>query len=285
MATADSIWAYARRSCFERYGSQADQEILDAVNDAISLIAQERLWPRYQQIGALTFVAPEEHTLTLVLDDATVTTAGTWPTDLTGYALLIDDHLYAFSSRTSDTVAELDAAWPFASATKTATLVKDSYALPDDCWRIFGLHPGSSWIWGGLQLPATEVWMRRASVPYAQEYPTAWGVAGNRLLLYPYPSEAARVSIIYYRAPTLPTDGADVLDVDGLHLPLLHRAVDYQMALRYGAGEGGPLGTLEAQYQRALARAVSLDNGPQGFPALGSEFHTSKVPDWRRRRL
>jgi len=264
--TASDLWAYARRMVRNANGTQADTEIKQAVNDALDMIAQERLWPRYKTHGELS-LAGEYSTGTIAIVQASTNvtlTGGTWPTAAASFKLLIDGKVYRIASRTSGTVLVLTTAWADASITgESYVLFRDEYTLPSDCMRMGRLLPGTGWAASPEPVGFEQILEFQNASATGQKYPSCWAIHGSgasdKILLYPYPSDPNHLAFWYYRKPAALTASVDEGDWDPQHINLLRRAIDYQMAIRYETCVAGNPEVCYSRYQVALSKATSND--------------------------
>lgn len=279
--TASDLWAYARRMARNANGTQADTEIKQAVNDALDMIAQERLWPYYKTHGEVSFADDySTGTIAITQGSANVTlTTGTWPSNAASCKIRIGGKVYRVSSRTSDSVIVLASAWAAASITgETYVLFQDEYTLPSDCMRIGALLPGSNWGMGVEPMGLDQILAAQQVSVSGSKYPTQWAVhahgATAKLIVYPYPNEANILHFWYYRKPAALVNSLDEADWDAQHVQLLRRAIDYQMSLRYPETcvAGNPDATFQ-RYLSALARAVPNDKTTTRRPGPVSGFN------------
>lgn len=263
------LTAYARVQARNVVGSQSDTVLLQAVNNAIAWVATSHLWERYKTHGEISLQAPyTTGTVTTVEDDATVTLAtGSWPTWAAYGKLLISGKLYRIASRTSTSEVELTTAWKGTGVTAaTYQLVRDEYTLPTDCLKFGRFYPGMAWGYGGNPSAMEMVLEAQHNYSYGLKYPEMWCIHGSgnsdKLMLYPWPTASNNLPFWYYRKPALLTAGGDTADFDALHLELLQRSIDYQIAIRYESCVAGDPEKCMRRLLEALARFANNDKTP-----------------------
>ncbi len=272
--TASDLWAYARRMARDRTGSKSDTEIKQLVNDALDTISQEQEWP-FLLTDRGTFsldAAYATGTLTLTNGSTTcVLAVGTWPSWAASGKLKISGKTYFISSRTSGTDIEMATAWK-ETTTSTATFVifRDEYALASDMMKFGAIHMGETWSWGVEPVGFEHFLEVQNDHNYQDHRPGIFAIAGNKIRLWPMPSEDVLINYSYYKKPAALVSSTDEADWDPMHVLLLRRAIDYQVSLRYeDTPAGDPRKTGEA-YERALSRAKPMTKQPMLMPAVGN---------------
>jgi hypothetical protein len=265
--TASSLWAYARRMYKDHVGIKADTEIREAVDEALAMIATARDWPWYETVGQITLNAHyQTGTVTVTNGSSAVTlTGGTWPSwaGTFGEILLSDGLWYEVLTRDSGTQVTLTTPWAGTTGSGGAyTLAQMQYALPSDCRKIDSVVRSRFWVWGPEPVSratlevAKRTWISGASVAQL------WSIERDRLVVWPYPEQAATINVLYSRAPAALTTGTDVADWDSVQIELLRRAIDYQIAAR-GDCAAGDRQTCLAAYKEVLSRAFDQDRTSQ----------------------
>lgn len=265
------LTAYARAQARDASGTKADTLIQQCVNDALAWVATAKYWEYYKTYGDLTLREPYS-TGTLAISNASTTctlSGGTWPTWAASGKLKINGKVYRIASRSSGSVVVLATAWAEdAETAATFTIFQDEYTLASDCLKFGRPLPGQGWGWGGEPSTLDRVLEAQNSLITGQTYPSMFAVHGSgnsaKLIVYPYPSGSEDVlcAYWYYRKPAILSSGSDTVDMDVLHLELVHRAIDYQIAIRY---ESGVAGAPEICYKRLMEcfnRFASNDKGP-----------------------
>lgn len=264
--TLGELMSYGRRMVRDAVGTKADTDLKSAINDALSVIARERKWPWYERQGTFTLNAKYiTGTLTVTQASATVTLAGgTFPTWVSSDAQLeINGQWHRISTRDSGAQVTLVTAWGEASASVTAWAVfQDEYALPADCLRFGRVFPGEGWVYGGEPSSYESVLQAKNGALWGQRYPLVWAIHKNRIVLWPYPDTATNLQYMYWLKPATLTNTLDEADWDPMHVELLHRSIDYQLALRFGAIVSGDPNACLTRYQQALAKAMPMDKSP-----------------------
>lgn len=257
--------AYARRQAHDAVGAKADLDISAAVNGAVAMIARERQWTWFQTLGEINMVAAySTGTISIAAGGTTVTlVGGVFPTWSASGKILYDGKWLRVATRTDDTHVVLAAAWGGAAVVSKAFVIyQDEYTLPTDCGRFGRLYPGSSWVWGGEPSGLEDVLQAYNGYSGPQTYPQMWALYKNKIIVWPYPSTAVQVNVLYYRLPAVVTVDATELDWDAQQLELLERAIDLQLTFRFGTIVAGDAGTCRAIYQDALSRAVKNEKVP-----------------------
>ncbi len=162
---------------------------------------------------------------------------------------------------------ELTTAWKgTAVAAVTYSLVRDEYTLPTDCLKFGRFYPGMAWGSGGSPSGLEAVLEAQHGFSYGLSYPEMWCVHGSgnsdKLMLYPWPTASSNLPFWYYRKPALLSSGGDTADVDPLHLELLQRSVDYQIAIRYETCVAGDPEKCMRRLLEAMSRFANNDKTP-----------------------
>jgi hypothetical protein len=175
---------------------------------------------------------------------------------------------YEVLTRDSDTQVTLTTTWAGTTASGGSyTLAQMQYPLPSDCRKVDSVVRSRFWVWGPEPVSravlevAKRTWISGASVAQM------WAIERDRLVVWPYPEQAATVNILYSRAPAALTTGTDVADWDPVQLELLRRAIDYQIAARGDCAAGDRTACFGA-YKEALGRNYDQDRTSQS-PRVG----------------
>lgn len=269
--TASDLWAYARRMARNRVGNQADTEIKQIVNDALDMVAQECEWPfLLTDRGTISLDAfYNTGTLTLTNGLTTVTLAsGTWPSWAASGKLKIAGRTYFIASRTSNSVLVLSTAWKETTSSGVSyTLFRDEYSLPSDLMRFGSIQLGEGWCWGTDPVGMDQLLDIQNDNNYGDSSPSYFAIAGNKLRLWPFPSQDKLFNFSYYKKPAALTTSTDEADWDAQHVMLLRRAIDYQCALRYEDCVAGDSAKTQAAYERALSKAKPMNKSPMHLPS------------------
>lgn len=263
------LTAYARVQARNVVGTQSDTVLLQAVNNAIGWIATAKFWERYKTHGEISLQEPySTGTIATTVGSTTVAlTTGTWPTWAASGKLLTEGKIYRVSSRTSNSAIVLPTAWAAtALTTSTYVLFRDEYTLPTDCLKFGRFFPGQGWGWGGDPCAMDALLEAQHSYSYAQKYPAMWCVQGSgnsdKLMLFPYPNVSNQLPFWYFRKPAALVSGGDTADVDALHLELIQRSIDYQIAIRYESCVAGSPETCMRRLLECFHRMASNDKAP-----------------------
>lgn len=272
---ASNLWGYALRQFIDRQGSKADTEKKQIVNDALHWLSLEKDWPWLHRLGVVDLVADyDTGTIAINNADKTVTlTGGTWPSWAANGDLVIDGQMYEIASRTSGSEVELKETWNSASISgESYVIMRYRYTLPTDLLRTDELLFGQTWPWGADAVSDAVLEMYRNTWQFGQSTPNVWSIAKNQLKVWPWPTAARRVNILYYAQPAELTDSADEADWDPMQIVLLRRAIDYQVSLRGNCVAGTKQQCL-MQLNEQLASAAPRDKtatdrrlyGPHGL--------------------
>ncbi len=188
--------------------------------------------------------------------------------------------MYNVASR--DSTTQLTLAEDFGFDTETAasyTLFRDNYPLPTDLIRFKNLHQGVNWYWGQSPISYDNLYERKTQWKQSSTKHWAFAVAYGNLYLYPWPSQDGDVNITYQKRIGEYSDSSSVVDFSPIHKHVLHRCIDYNVALRFGNTAGGLDSTAcERAYRKTLSDAIDADQQPDKFPP-------DAVPNRRYRRL
>ena len=240
---ASSLWSYAKRVARDRSGARSDEVIRSAVNDAIAMLSRDldsQWWHRQKDITLRG--AYEVGTIDATQGSPTITLTGgvfpSWSSDA-GARLRIGGRMYEVGSRDSDT--QLTLAVPYSGETVTDgsySLLSISTALPDNLLRIQEIFYGQDWVWGTTPVSFSELVGYQRAYQWTQDRSYAWAIAQARIHVWPAPENDSQVSLTYYAKPMALVSSSDTADVDPIHLDILYRAIDHQIALRFGDTEG-----------------------------------------------
>jgi hypothetical protein len=268
--TLSSLMSYGRRMVKDAVGTKADTDLKSAINDALFMLAREKHWPWFERQSTIRLYAPFESTTGSVVftnGSATVTLSGdTFPTTITSdWQFKANGQWHRIASRDSTTQCTLVSVWGDATTTLTAgnwSVFCDEYALPTDCARFGRIYPGTGWVWGGAPTSYEAVLSAKNCYLYKQKFDEAYAIHRDRIVLWPYPSQNINMQVFYLGMPTTLVNTSDTADWDPLHLEVLQRAIDYQLALRWGQTVSGDAGACYSRYGAALAKAMPADRSP-----------------------
>lgn len=265
------LQAYGRRQYRDRTGAKADAEILQSINDALVMISQTRIWDWYQEPLDLSLQAPfSTGTIAFTQGSTTCVISGTtWPTWAALGEIYCNGQYHRITSRDSGTNVTLTIAWAEATVSFVApafVLFQDNYALPANCQRFGRLLYGTQWVWGGDPVGWEQYLDSKNRYIYGQQGPRCWAIRRQNVYLWPYPSITRLINGWYYRQPAALVLPTDLADWDPMHVFLLHRAIDYQLALRGDCMAGDP-GECIAEFKKALADAATNDKSPLVHPS------------------
>lgn len=271
---ASALFAYARRMCRDRVGTRSDEVIKQIVNSALATIARESQSNHWLKEGQLDIHgAYSTGTIAITTDTATVTlTAGTFPTWATSGVLRIGSKLYQIASRDSATQLTLSATYRGETLTaSTYDLWHFAYDLPDDMFQLHQIFYGQDWTWGDTPIGFAEFTELKHEWLIELSGSTAWTIAAGALQLWPAPAVDTTITYAYRAKPAYLTSGGDVADFPAANIDVLYKAIDYEVALRFGDTEGMQTASDALRvYQKALQSMASNDlNMPRRVSPIG----------------
>jgi hypothetical protein len=278
---ASALWAYARRQPRGVTGDLADAGLKDIVNDALTMLAKEHSWYWYESKGSLALVAPYSTGTVALTQGSNIVTlsGGTWPSWAASGSLRLGQEVYEVSARNSDTELVLLTNFVTDSeAAATYVLFQDAYALPTDLYRMGDILYGTSWTWGRDPMSWMEFNRLKADGATGSTSAFGWCVQRDDLWLWPYPTQARKLDFTYYRKPTELTSAEDEADWDPAHVDVLHRAIDYQIAVQFGttSADGSQPLCLKL-YKEAIVNLISNDRRPvRHGPPMGHGLAQSR---------
>lgn len=280
-----SLKTYGRFQIRGNVGTAADTMLTSGINDALGDLAKAHKWSWLATDGMLTFRATyATGTLAFTQDSTQVTlTGGTWPTWIAdGGKILYQGIYYIVATRDSDTVIHMEQAWSQGSVSGVGYVAYlNTYTLPTDC-MIFGkAFPGMGWGWRPDPVSYSSLVEYMANNNFQAPNPGLFAIQGDQLVLWPAPSTTRNWPILYYRKPSTLVNNTDVADWDPLQLTVLQRAIDYQLALRFGTVLAGTPKECEEALQRALALAINNDRENAQRTGTGRAPRNITVADMR----
>lgn len=273
-----TLKTYARLQARGNVGTAANTMIASAINDGLGMVARAFKWSWLQSDGDLIFNEPySTGTLTLTNNDATVTlSGGTFPTwAANGGKLLINGIYYRIATRTSGTEVEMTTEWAEATTTSSYVMYRDEYSLPTDC-MIFGkVFPGTGWGWKPDPVSFSSLREYQARNNFNSPLPGLFAIQNGKIIVWPAPSTTRNWPCIYYRLPATLVNDTDEADWDPLQIEVLQRAIDYQLAVRFGPIMHGDADTCLKHYEKALNLAVNNDR--ENAPRAGTGRAPNRV--------
>ena len=268
---ASDLWTYTRQQAHDDTGPAADQKVKRVVNRAMDMVAKDRVsnwWLRRASLavsGSLTF------TITLTKASATATsTSGSFPTWAANLARFnVNSQVVDIISQTNATNVVMSGVWNGATGSYSATLFRDTYALPTNMYQFGRILPGQRWGWGGDPVSAEVIWENQNAANYQQQGPSLFGVFSGNLVLAPYPSTDATYIYTYHARPAPLVNSGDVADIDPAQIEIIHRAIDYQVALEFGGSVAGDAPSCMKAYTECRSRSVTTDRLPADLPGMG----------------
>lgn len=272
--TASDFWSHLRRMSGNKTGAQADARIIQAGNDALDQLAKERDWSWYLRRGYLSIQAPYRTgtvSITQGSQQATLV-GGTWPTWAASGKLYVSNSTPAIDvlSRDSATVLTLAGAWNNTAVTGgTYTLFQDAYTLPVNLLRFGYILPGQNWGWGGAPTPIENIWRLQNVFTTSNSFPAQFGIAQGKVIVYPYPSQAATFGYTFRARPQPLSSSSDIIDIDPAFKEVLWKAGTYQISVQFGESVAGKPSDTLPMYQNALNSLPSNEKTPTELPGTG----------------
>ena len=263
---ASALWSYARRQARGVSGDLADATVRDIVNDALTMLAKEHSWYWYESRASMVLVEPySTGTVAVTKGSTTVTlSGGTWPTVAAAGSIRVGNDTYEIATRGSDTEVTLSVA--YAGETDAATSFvwfQEAYSMPLDMYRTGDILYGNDWIWGRDPVSWMEFNRLRAGFATGSASAAVWSVQRNMLWLWPWPTVGRKLDFTYYRKPTELASAEDEADWDPAHVDVLHRAIDYQIAVQFGTTSAdGSQPLCLSLYKQAVVGLISNDRRP-----------------------
>lgn len=261
--TASALWAYARRVAHNTSGTLADQVIKELVNDALDRVSAEYHW---NYLTRYTTVAIEGSystgTVSISQGSTTVTlSGGTFPSWAASGQLEVSGKVYNVSSRDSNTQLTLETSLGQGDLTdESYVLYQDSYSLPTDCISFKSLHYGTEWSYGHEPVSFDEFMRAKSGLSFSGATASCFTVQYGKLWLYPYPSTDTDVMVAYRKRIGTLTSSGDSVDWQSIHRNVLNRAIDLEIAIRYGETAGGlDMEACQRAYESAVRAAVAND--------------------------
>lgn len=280
--TLANLKTYARYQVRGNVGTAADAMIVSAINDGLFTAAKEFKHSWLQEDGNLTFQAAySTGTITLTLNSPTVTLVnGTFPTWAASGNIYYGGQFFEIASRDSATQITLVANWAKATASGLSYVIyQDAYDLPSNCLVFNKALPGTGWGWGPdpISFPSLRVYQTSNNVQ--SNVPSCFAIKENQIIVWPHPGETRNWSIVYYRRPATLVNNSDEADWDPLNLEVLQRAIDVQLAIRFGPIMHGDVDQCEKDYRSALNKAIANDKENANRPGMGRGVRRFNIGD------
>lgn len=285
--SAAQLWAYTRRQFVDQTGTKADTIIKSVVNDALDMVSSERCWQHLYRRGALSLKGPySTGTITITNGSANVELAGgTWPTWAASGKLWVSNQIIDVYTRTDNDTLTLAAAWDAATITgATYVLYQNEYDLPDDMWKFHRCLPGQRWGYGAVPTEISSVVEAEAAAVYGQTFPDMFAVAAGSFTCWPYPNADAVMIFTYWARPARLTVDTDIAEWDPVHLEVLKRAIDYQLANNQPGKAKTDVDTALKAYKEALGR-IATDKAPVDVAPVGVDLSVNSDPNQRWKRV
>ena len=257
---------YARLRMANSSTTNATTIIKTAVNNAMKRVGREDFY-EFLRRGRINMVATySTGTVTVTKDSATLTGSGSaWSTAAVAAKdkIIVNANTnveHEVSSVGGETTITLVNEWVDTTAAAQAyNIYRNSFAVPSTAGSEFRkmFEPeGEDFFLTWVSPPLFES-IKLADKNQTSSDPEWATVINGRIELYPYPTSTDVIDYLYYAWPkTLSADGGTI-DLDDTKLPLLHRAIDVELALFPGV-DMNP-GEAEAIYSKYLQDFISSD--------------------------
>lgn len=284
--SAAQLWAYIRRQFVDSVGTKADTIIKSVANDALDMVSSERLWPHLLRRAMLNLHGPySTGTITITNGSANVElVGGTWPSWAASGKLFVQNQIIEVYGRTdNDTLTMADTWGATTISGATYILYQNEYDLPDDLWRFHKNLPGQRWGWGATPMSIANVLEAENAAVYSQRFADVFCIANGSFICWPYPQSDEMLAYTYYARPARLVNDTDIADWDPVHLEVLKRAMDYQLARQVGKSMAGDAATTLSAYREALSRLTVQDKSATDVPAVGLDLSIGREsPRWKR---
>lgn len=282
--TLSELRAYGRLQIKDVLGTKSNTMLDSGINDALANVAKAHgaQWNWLKRISSVN-VNPNYSTGTLTLTNNATTcvlATGTWPTYAdNGYCkiqVLGKWYRITSGSKVGQSVTLTDTFYETTGSTYGYVLYQDTYALASDCLRFGRMFPGMFWGTEPHQ-EAYETILDWYNVNASgQNYPRSYGIANNnRIILFPYPTSTHDIRYLYYAKPATLVNLTDEADWDPMHLEVLQRAIDHELAIRFGSVLAGTVQETLATYNIVLNRAMATDkDSPKRSGLIGGNRRT-----------
>lgn len=288
--TLSELRAYGRLQIKDVLGTKSDTMLTSGINDALANLgkAHGAQWNWLKRIGSIN-INPIYSTGTLTLTNNATTcvlATGTWPTYAdNGFCkiqVLGKWYRITSGSKSGQSVSLTDTFYETTGSTYGYTLYQDTYALASDCLRFGRMFPGM--FWGNEpNQEAYETILSWYNVNSSgQNYPRSYGLANNNhIIIFPYPTSTHDLRYLYYAQPATLVNLTDQADWDPMHLEVLQRAIDHQLAIRFGSVLAGNVQQTLETYNIVLNRAMATDKDSPKRQGLIGGNRRSDIGDRR----
>lgn len=287
--TLAELMSYGRLQIRDNLGTKANTMLISAINDALANLAKAHgaQWNWLKTISQIN-INPyySTGTLTLTQNSTTATLAsGTWPSYANNgfYKIFVYGKWYRIASISGQDATLLDTYYETTGSGIGYTMFQDTYELAADCLRFGRMFPGMFWGDEPRQESYETILEWYNTHLNSLNYPRCYGISNNnRIIVYPYPTTNHDLRYLYYRKPALLSSPTDEADWDPMHLEVLQRAIDYQLAVRFGSVLAGDVNQTLATYNITLNRAMATD---KDSPKRSGLIRGNQRPDISDRRL
>ena len=282
---ASELWNYARRMAGNKTGSQADIKIIQLVNDAIDHLARENSWNWYDRRAYLQLNAATTQDVLMTNGSTSVTLpSGAWPSWAGAGRLFVNNLIVDVVTRVDGTELTLSAAWGGATNTYSSTLFQNAYALPTNFLQFGQILEGQNWPYKPMVMSAQVLWQWENALCIGTQYANSFGIAFQKLWIWPYPTVAQSIAYTYKARPTPLADETDLADIDPTWIEVLHKLINHYVAIYFGDCVAGDAKTCLSMYQQSLASLPTNDKSPTiNAPVSGG--YGRNMPLWRSKSL
>ena len=261
--TGSALIGYTRRQCRDVSGNLADQIIKEIINESLLHLAKRHRWQFLQRVAELKLDGDyTEGQATILQGSAVLTiTGGIFPGWAEEGEVYLASKWYRVASRDSDTQLTLEIAYEEPDIVDGSyRLYRDAYVLPVDLYQFGDLFYGQNWIWGDNPISFIELLRYKNDTRLTNNYAYNWSMANGKLYVWPPPTQTTTVNFNYYAKPGEIVDANSEADWDPLQIDVLHRAIDFFVAQRYGQTAGGQdVKTTEAILVQAINTTLAND--------------------------
>lgn len=287
----NDLVVYARRSALDQTGAKADADLIVASNDAVDMLSMSRRCPWLIRKSYLQTVSPySTGTITLTAASAVVTlSGGVFPAWAASGRIFAGNIALDVSVRDSNTQVTLTAAWGGdTTAGLSYVLFQDTYSLPTNLYAFGRVLPGQAWGSDLIPLDIETLWSIQNGITTGQEFANYYAVHYDKVVFWPYPSANHSIAYTFWIRPTPITSTSLTLTTETVDWPdamlgILHRAIDVQVALRFGDSIVGPYDKAMAIYTDQLGRIPGEMRSTSDMPGLFDVYMRQRLPLWKTR--
>lgn len=284
--SAIELWNYARRMAFNKVGPQADIKIIQLVNDALDRLSRENDWNWYQRRGYLNLNGAVTVNVDLVNGATTAILSGgpVWPVWAGSGRLFVNNLIVDVVTADSPTQLTLATTWGGPTGTFSAVLFQNAYELPRNFWNFGTILEGQNWPYKPIPMSIQVIWQWENALCVGTQYGNAFAIGFGKMWVWPYPTVSQSIVYTCKVRPTPLANESDLADIDPTWIEVLHKCIDYHVALYFGDCVAGNARDCLARYVDAVNSLPTNDKSPsQNAPVTGGYAHN--IPLWRSRSL